>query len=461
MFDYAVLGLGKTGCAALEYLVRREPAARILASDAKADPALEEQLKRQFPGVAFEFGGHTERVAQARQIIKSPGLKSQHPILKRAREAGAIVMSEIEFAFRRFPAQPRFIVGVTGTNGKTTTTHLSGRLFEAGGFQTLVAGNIGAPLIGSLGSIHPDTVLVLELSSYQLEDSRELALDAGLVMNITPDHLEHHGDWAAYLAAKEKIFRFVKPGGWEIVNADDAAVRNLAPGPAGIRLSFSSKQALEEGAWLSGGKLQFAVGHSKVNIRCSAAPCPNLIGVHNLENQMAAILSALIGGVRPAAVEQALTMYAPPPHRLEKVTEIGGILFINDSKATNIDSTVVALRAIGPLAAARRGKIHLLLGGQDKGSPYAPIADFAPAIKKIYAYGEARGKIVEELKALPGEAYPDLPAAVRDAVTQIGTGDIVLLSPACASFDQFKNFEHRGERFREIVARLLGPRSGR
>ncbi|MBI4063754.1 MAG: UDP-N-acetylmuramoyl-L-alanine--D-glutamate ligase [Elusimicrobia bacterium] len=456
MFDYAILGLGKTGLAVLEYLTRHEPKAKVLASDSGADSALQTSCRRRFSGTAFEFGGHTDQVLDAKMVVKSPGISWRAPILRKLRESSVRVTSEIEFGFERLGARPRTVIGVTGTNGKTTTTHLLGHLFSLSGIKTVVAGNIGAPLIEKAPEIDSETALILELSSYQLEDSGRLDLDAAVLLNITPDHLDHHGGWDQYVNAKAKIFSFVRKEGFEIVNFEDKAAKQIPSGGAAARrLFFSSRRVLKEGAWIADGKIQLKTQNSKLKTNAAIFPCPNLFGDHNFENQMAAVLAALVSGINPGSLQEALAPYHPPPHRLEKLGEISGALFINDSKATNVDSVVVALRALEPLIEKRGGKIHLLMGGQDKGSPYGALADFKAVLRGVYVYGQAKAKIESDLGSkIPSETADNLSQAVKAAFGRAGQGDIVLLSPACASFDQFQNYEHRGEEFRKIFNEL-------
>lgn len=449
MYDVAVLGLGKTGLAVLEYLIRAEPGKKILASEAKADSKSQADWRRKFPGVTFEFGGHGG-IAQSRLIIKSPGIDPKLEALGKARESGAQVMSELEFALPRLGKRPQVIIGVTGTNGKTTASHLLGHLFRQAGRPVTVAGNIGEPLIAQAGRIQEGQVLVLEISSYQLDDSGQLGLGAAILMNITPDHLDHHGGWEGYVRAKEKIFSFVRRGGLDIINFEDLQARRAPRGAASRRLFFSSARSLKEGAWIERGRIHLewsgAAGAYILD------PCPNLIGNHNLDNQMAAGLAGAFFGLTPTQINSALAGYKPPPHRLEQLGEIHGVLVINDSKATNVDSVVVALKATQEIARRRGGRIHLLVGGQDKGAPYRPILEAGAGVGACYVYGQARDKIISELgsqvKCLQEET---LEGALDLALKSAKSGDIVLLSPACASFDQFRDYEHRGETFRKLT----------
>lgn len=460
-YDYAILGLGKTGRAVLDYLTANEPQAIILVSDSNIEPQKEPELRRRRPKVFFELGVHSERVIGAKTVIKSPGIFPAAPVLRACAQAKVKVISELDFACQRLSVAPAAMIGVTGTNGKTTTTHLLGHLFAYNGFPAVVAGNIGEPLIGQVQKINKQTFVVLEVSSYQIEDSSALRFDCGLVLNITPDHLDHHGSWKNYVAAKAKIFSFGKKGhAVEIVNFEDPNTVGL-PGQNGAwRLAFSSRRAMSEGACIEmspGGIL------SKLCLRLKGKewqmePSPSLIGAHNLENQMAACLAGAAFGLTEKQMTHALASYKPPPHRLEFVAEIKNILYINDSKATNVASTVVALQAVQGLAKQRRGKIHLLLGGLDKGVSYKDMARFNEIVVAAYVYGQAQDLIARDLgSALRHYKFKTLDQALAAINNSALPRDIVLLSPACASFDQFDDFEARGNHFKMLVIPYNAP----
>lgn len=452
MFDYAILGLGKTGQAILKYISSHYPKAQILASDSRANDELQ-ALPRSYPKALFELGGHTKKILQAEKVIKSPGLSPRLEIVKTCQDKRIPVISEMDFAFSDMRTKPRVVVGVTGTNGKTTTTDLLGRFFESSRMPTIVAGNIGNPLISHVDKATQATRLILELSSYQIEDSRKIVLDAALLLNVTADHLERHGSFEAYKQAKKKIFSFLDKKGLAIANFDDPCAKGLAASSASRKTYFSSKGRLESGAWVEKDQLKIQLeGEKKA---WAITPSPHLLGTHNLENQMAALLTAQFFGLKEEEMAEILKNYRAPAHRLEQLGKARGILFVNDSKATNVDSVVVALLALEPLAKKRHGGIYLLLGGQDKGFPYTPLLEFQHLLKRLYIYGEAREKIKKDLKALTQQSFEGLREAAKSAFLSAQTGDIVLLSPACASFDQFKNFEERGEIFRKIFNELV------
>ncbi|MBI4368631.1 MAG: UDP-N-acetylmuramoyl-L-alanine--D-glutamate ligase [Elusimicrobia bacterium] len=455
MFDYAVLGLGKSGLAALRFLRRRHPKAKVLASDNAASPLLGKSAKEAHPRALIELGGHSDAVLKARYVIKSPGLDPRSSIFKKLNESGKTILSEMDFAFGAMAIKPKIIIGISGTNGKTTTTDLTGHLFRTCGYPALAAGNIGSPLIEAIDQITNKHALILEISSYQLEDSASLTLDCGVLMNITADHLSHHGSWENYVSAKAKLFDFVKVAGLGVGNFEDAAARAVLERASSRRVFFSSARSLQEGAWFEGGMLRVRYSGQRGARSYDMKPAPNLMGVHNLENQMAALLAVLEADMPRVGVEEALETYQPPPHRLERAGSIRDVLFINDSKATNVDSVVAALRALEPLALSRGGKIHLLLGGQDKGASYAPIAARGGQVKKFYCYGEANQLIFKELHAaFDGERCQTLELAMRAALMNASTGDLIVLSPACASFDQFRHYEHRGEEFKRLISAL-------
>ncbi len=466
MYNYAVLGLGKTGLAVLEYLVRSEPRAKIFVSDSGKFQA---DFAKTYSNVSFEWGGHTDRVLDSKLVIKSPGLSPGLDILKACHQKKVPVVSEIYFAFERLTAKPKAVIGVTGTNGKTTTTHLIGKLLEGAGLPVVTAGNIGNPMIANIARVKADTFVVLELSSYQIEDSSKIPLDVAILLNITPDHLEHHGSFGEYAQAKARIFSFVKRG-LAVINFEDVHAKNAARGTMAQRVFFSSKRVLKDGAWIEKGRIKVSLPNEIAtapissrprndkpgNFCWNVEPSPNLLGAHNLENQMAALLVARFLNLDLVGVQKTLLGYRAPEHRLEQLGEIGSVLFINDSKATNVESVVVALSALEDLTRKRQGKIHLLLGGLEKGFPYKPIADFKGLITSLYIYGSAKEKIKSELSVLPQEVFENLDQAARAAARAAVKGDIILLSPACASFDQFKNFEERGEVFKDIFVSLSG-----
>jgi UDP-N-acetylmuramoylalanine--D-glutamate ligase len=350
-------------------------------------------------------------------LVKSPGVPPAAPVAAAARERGVTIWSEVELGFRLL-ANP--ILGVTGTNGKTTTSELLGAIFRAAGQDVAVAGNVGRPLTGLDGAIGEEAWIVCELSSFQLEDIETFRPRIAVLLNLAPDHLDRHATFDDYRAAKLRIF--------ENQTTDDVAIvpRGFEeiPGRAG-RIEFSLEDTLPAE--------------------------PSIPGDHNRENAAAATAAARAAGIAEAAIAAGLAEFEGVPHRLELVREVGGVRFVNDSKATNPEAAERALSAYPP-------GIRLILGGSRKGIPFASLAKRAAAagVAQAYLIGDSADEIAEALAA-EGVRFTysrDLPTAVRNAFADAEAGEVVLLSPACACYDQFTDFEERGERFRELVEAL-------
>jgi UDP-N-acetylmuramoylalanine--D-glutamate ligase len=365
-------------------------------------------------------------------------------VIAAALERGIDVVGELELAWRAIPNR---FVAVTGTNGKTTTVELLGHVYRTAGESVVVAGNVGRPLSSLVGEIDADATVICEASSFQLEDSVAFAPECAVFLNLAPDHLDRHGDLETYLAAKLRIFANQGNDDVAIFNADDPALADVDLGGCARRIAFchgagpDCEVAVAEGTIFYDGEPLLAVSEL------------GLFGEHNVENAMAAAVAALSMGLDRDVVREGLRSFAGVPHRLELVAEIGGVRFVNDSKATNVTSATVGLRAF-------EGGVHAILGGSEKGEAYAPLLD--PVRERCvacYLTGASAERLAEEL-ALAIEAgvalhrCSDLEDAVHRAAAAAGPGETVLLSPACASFDAFENFERRGERFREIVEAL-------
>ncbi|MEQ1919967.1 MAG: UDP-N-acetylmuramoyl-L-alanine--D-glutamate ligase [Elusimicrobiota bacterium] len=440
-----VLGLGRSGQSVARLLVKK--GFKVIGSDVRPKAELAPILKSLPKSVKWEWNGHSIRLLKCAFVVKSPGLKPTLPIFKALADKGIPVYSELEVALAFSKAKA--VVAITGTNGKSTTTQLTWEIFKAGlprGRKALLGGNIGIPISTVAPASKPTDVLVIECSSYQLEDSVHFDSRASAILNITADHLDHHGTMAAYLAAKAKVFRDQGPGDACVFNADDPTVFKLSRECPSERLYFGVK-GINVHAWEEGGKLHFKLPGAKKE---SALVPPKLPGRHNLENAMAAGLLALARGLKPAVIQKAFKSFKGVEHRLEPCGSVRGIACVNDSKATNVDSTVVALKAHEP-----GGKrLLLILGGLHKGFPYTPLKPWIEkSVKGILTIGSAARRLEEDLSGL-APIFPcgDLETAVRTGL-QIGTkGDILLLSPACASFDQFRDFEDRGQRFKSLVA---------
>ncbi len=440
-----VLGLGRSGRAVARLLAKK--GFRVLGSDSRPRAALKPEMARMPARVKWEWGGHSDRLLQCAFVVKSPGLKPDLPILRRLAQKGIPVYSELEAALAFSKAKG--VVAVTGTNGKSTTAALTHAIFRAGlprGRRTLLAGNIGVPVSEVAPSAKPADALILEVSSYQLEDSAHFEPRAAAILNLTADHLDHHGSMEAYVAAKAKVFREQGPGDSCVFNADDPAVYKLSRECPSRRLYFGRK-APHVHAWEEGGKLRFRLPGWRNE---AALTPPRLPGRHNLENAMAAGLLAFARGLKSAAVQKGFRGFKGVAHRLQDCGAVRGVRCVDDSKATNVDSTVVALRAF-----ETQGKrLLLILGGLHKGSPYAPLKPgIEKSVKGILTIGSAARRIEEDLSGLvPIFPCGTLETAVDAALRVAAKGDVLLLSPACASFDQFKDFEDRGNRFQALVS---------
>lgn len=435
-----VIGLGKSGAAAARLLHRL--GARVSVTESRPRESLAEAIRALPAGLTVEAGSHRLLAERWDHVVPSPGVPAGTWAPLRAR--GALVWGELELAYRALVLAgrwPRWTAAVTGTNGKTTTTALLGAMFEAAGRPTVVAGNIGTPLSDVADRIDAGTALALEVSSYQLETASAFRPSVGVLLNVTPDHLGRHGTLDNYARTKFKLFQEQRGGETAVLNARDGRSRALrALAPAGVAW-FGDRLPGRGVRWSAGG---FTAGGRE------RWPLPaHLPGRHNWENAAAAIACARALGVPNAAVRRALADFRGVAHRLEFVRDWRGIRFFNDSKATNVDSTRVALEAFP-------GRLRLILGGQDKGAPYTPLAGLLRRkVKEVLLIGEAATQIEKGLRgAAAFHRCGDMAGAVRRASETAVAGDVVLLSPACASFDQFDNFEHRGRVFRGLVEAL-------
>jgi UDP-N-acetylmuramoylalanine--D-glutamate ligase len=440
----AVIGLGKSGAAAAKLLARK--GFQVLGSDLRPLKDLKKAIGRLPAGVKLEGGGHSERLARCGFAVKSPGLPPSLPVFAKLQAAGVPVFSELETALALTPCKN--VVAVSGTNGKTTTTALAAAIFRAAAksrrWRVYAAGNIGVPASEVAAKAGAKDVLILEASSYQLEDSSALRPRAAALLNISADHIDHHGSMRRYIEAKGRLFSGQSGEDFCVFNAADPLVFQLSRSCPGRKLYFGPKGP-QVHAWMEGGKIRVRLPEGR---RAAFAP-PPLPGPHNLDNAMAACLLALGCGVAASAVQKGLRTFKGVEHRLEECGVVKGLRCINDSKATNVDSTIVALRS---LEGAGK-KVLLILGGLHKGSPYTTLKPFLDStVKAVLTIGSAAGKIESDLGA-QAHIFPcaELETAVRAAFTMGSKGDILLLSPACASFDQFKDFEERGRRFKALL----------
>jgi len=431
-----VIGAGKSGVAAANFLVARGE--RVSISDANPSPDLPFRLDDR---VVRFFGNQNDALLNGvTEIVVSPGVPLTIPLLQRAAAQAVPVIGEIELAYRYLHGT---VIAVTGSNGKSTTTALIGEILKVAGRQPVVAGNIGAPLIGALDD-KPRTY-VLELSSFQLESIDTFHANVALLLNITPDHMDRYATFDAYAAAKYRIFRNQQSGDTAITNA---AERRSAPRESKARVwRFSASQPVDEGAFLDGADLVLHIeGQERRIPRSSLA----LQGAPNVENALAAWLAARAAGVDDMSVQIAFGEFRGLPHRMVLVREVGGVRYINDSKGTNVDATLKSLEGFPA------SSVLLILGGKDKAGEFERMRDLVrEKTRAVLTIGKAADRIAE---ALGGAAnivpLHDMERAIDWASKHARSGETVLLSPACASFDQYRNFEHRGEHFEELVGQL-------
>jgi UDP-N-acetylmuramoylalanine--D-glutamate ligase len=441
-----VVGLGRSGVASAFFL--QEHGAKVIVSDSKSEAQLQKEVPALLDrGISIEAGRHGERTFRDQDlIVVSPGVPSDQPQLQHARTLGIPVIGEVELAFRFLQGR---VLAITGSNGKTTTTTLVGEILAKSGKKTLVGGNIGTPVISLAGQSTPDTMVVLEVSSFQLESIEQFCPWVAAILNITPDHLDRHHTFQAYVDAKARVFENQQAGDFGVLNADDPACVALKDKVKGSLLWFSRKQSVENGAFLKGNQIIFRRnGQEQPVLERSDIP---LKGEHNLENVLAAVAMTMVAGCTPQQVRQAVKEFHAVEHRLELVATINGIAFYNDSKATNVDATMKALESFP-------GNIHIILGGKDKGSDYTVLNSLLrERAKRVYLIGAASDKIASQIQnAADVVRSGTLERAVRQSFEAAKSDDVVLLAPACASFDQFENYEHRGRVFKELV-RALAP----
>ena len=444
-----VTGLARTGVATALFCAAR--GAAVTATDTRSEAELGEHIAElRAAGVAFSLGGHDQRILRNHDLlIPSPGVPADAPLLLAARAMNLTIWSEIELAYRFLRGR---LIGITGSNGKTTTTSLAEHILRGAGFATILAGNIGTPLIACVEATREETITVAELSSFQLELIEQFRPDIAVFLNLTPDHLDRHHTLEAYAAAKARIFENQTRQDAAILNVDDPATAPYAPSNPQV-FWFSRQQRVEQGAFLSGDEILFR--HNEREEIVLRRHDISLVGAHNLENVLAAVAATRLAGAEVAAIARGVKSFAGVAHRLEFVSEIAGVRYYNDSKATNVDATLKALDAFS-------GRILIILGGKDKGSDYAPLQK--PLREKAVLallIGAAAAKIETQIAgSVAIDRAETLDRAVEIAAHAARPGDVVLLAPACASFDQFQNYEHRGRVFKELVHQLERQAAG-
>jgi UDP-N-acetylmuramoylalanine--D-glutamate ligase len=454
-----VVGVARSGVAVARLLAGR--GAIVMANDLKPESQLaREAAELRALGVMLSLGGHPDSLFEnADLIVLSPGVPADLAQLDRARGAGIEIISEPELAGRFLAGR---MIGITGSNGKTTTTALAGELMRAAGAEVIVGGNIGTPLTSLVEKSSGDTWTVAELSSFQLEMIDSLRVSVAVVTNITPDHLDRHGTFENYVRAKHRIFRNQSEDDWAVLNGQDPGVAEMIAreGVNSRKVLFSSRgpetsAGSAAGIYAMDGRIYTTMlggGETEI-MRIDEIP---LRGMHNVENVMTAMAAVFCAmGTQAGEVEplrEAARSFKGVEHRIEYVAEIAGVKFYNDSKATNVDSTIKALEAF-------EGNLILILGGKDKGSDYRVLRELVgERVKQVVLIGAASDKIAEHLEGTrPMTRAASMKDAVAKSMEMAGPGDTVLLAPACASFDMFDNYEQRGRVFKDEVMRLANP----
>jgi UDP-N-acetylmuramoylalanine--D-glutamate ligase len=441
-----VIGAARSGVGVAKLLA--SAGARVFVSDSgersKIQPYIDELDRFTIP---YETGRHSQQAYDAELMVVSPGVPSDAPVVVEAQKRGLAIVSELEAAswFCRVP-----IIGVTGTNGKTTTTTMIGRMLHDAGRLHIVAGNIGDAFSNHAAQLNSNSVAVIEVSSFQLDHIDQFKPKVAMILNITPDHLNRYGNsMERYIASKKRITMNQDADDVFIYNADDPIVSELAAASKARTFPFSIAKRLNEGAYLENDTLHLRIGGR------TAAIVPrdemNVPGLHNAANALAAMLAVTVFGVEPGSLRHTLATFKGVEHRLEFVLEVNGVRFVNDSKATNVESTWHALRSFAvPLV--------LMLGGRDKGNDYSRIDGLVrEKVKAIIAIGESAQKVEDHFGPFMNVVRADsMEGAVETALTNAKRGDTVLLSPACASFDWFTSYEHRGKVFKECVHSVAG-----
>ncbi|HVB56344.1 MAG TPA: UDP-N-acetylmuramoyl-L-alanine--D-glutamate ligase [Candidatus Acidoferrales bacterium] len=438
-----VVGLARTGVAVS--LLAAAYGAAVTATDERPEAELAEAAARvRAVGVDLSLGGHAPAIFLEQDlIVVSPGVPAKLPALERARARGIPVWSEIELAWRFLRGK---LVAITGSNGKTTTTALVAHILKTAGIPTLVGGNIGVPLLSLVESSTDATVTVAEISSFQLESIQGFRPEIGVLLNLTPDHLDRHASFEDYAHAKMRLFENQLDRDAAVLNADDPEITRRMPSGPHV-FWFSRRKRVAEGAFLHDGQIIFRSEGAEIPIM-HRGKIP-LRGEHNVENVLAACAAAYLAGASPAAIASGAQTFRAVEHRLEFVDKIAGVEFYNDSKATNVDAALKALESFS-------GPLLVILGGKDKGSPYTILREpLRQRARMAILIGAAAPKIAADLgDAVPFELAGTLDRAVTLATERARPGDVVLLAPACSSFDQFENYEQRGRVFKNLVAQL-------
>jgi UDP-N-acetylmuramoylalanine--D-glutamate ligase len=442
-----VVGLGKSGLAAALFL--RHRGAHVTVSDVRSAESLAKDIPALLEeGIMVEAGGHGLLTFRRQDlIVVSPGVPLNTPELAQVRSFGLPVIGELELAARFLKGK---MLAITGSNGKTTTTSLVGEILEKAGMPTLVGGNIGVPVVALIDQSREASWLVLEVSSFQLETTDTFHPRIAVILNITPDHLDRHGSFENYALAKERIFAAQTGEDFLVLNADNARTAEAAHRTKANVYWFSLSRPVEQGAFLEDGFVVYRPRKDAAVEKIMPLSGIPLKGEHNVENVLAAACAARLAEASNESIRAAIEGFHAVEHRLEYVATINGVEYYNDSKATNVDATAKAL-------AAFPSGIHLILGGKDKGSDYRELEPLLNRVKAVYTIGSAAAKIESQLRGMiPLHSCETLAAAVNAAGSAAHPGDVVLLAPACSSFDQFENYEQRGRAFKHLVDERRG-----
>jgi UDP-N-acetylmuramoylalanine--D-glutamate ligase len=443
-----VVGLGKSGLAAALFLRRR--GAQVTVSDVRSAEALAKDIPALLEeGIMVEAGGHGLLTFRRQDlIVVSPGVPLNTPELAQVKSFGLPVIGELELAARFIKGRT---LAITGSNGKTTTTALLGEILKAAGMPTLVGGNIGVPVVSLIDQSTDDTWSVLEVSSFQLESTDQFHPSIAVILNITPDHLDRHGSFENYALAKERIFAAQDEHDCVVLNADNERAAEAASRSTAKVYWFSVEHPVTRGAWLEDGLLVYRPAQDAPTETVMPLSGIPLKGTHNVENVLAAVCAARLAGAPADAIRKAIEKFQAVEHRLEFVATVNGVDFYNDSKATNVDAAAKAV-------AAFESGIHLILGGKDKGSDYLQLAALLRSrVRAVYTIGSAAAKIESQLRGVVSiHSCQTLENAVSAAASAARPGEVVLLAPACSSYDQFENYEHRGRFFKELVGERRG-----
>jgi len=440
-----VLGLARSGLSAMELL--GEVGAEVIGMD--ENPAIE--IPEKLEGMDIRLGKFDDStLLHCDEVVLSPGIPVLHSFVQSALERGVPVISELELGFRFCESR---IIAVTGTNGKSTTVNMIGAILKTAGINSVTAGNVGLPFTSVVRKLDESSICVLEVSSFQLETITEFHPKVAGILNLTPDHLDRYDTLDSYFSAKLRITENSTTDDIYFYRADDPVLSKHSGTFPGKSIPFSSTVELDTGAYLSGDALIFKQGNEKVTVMKVEELAVK--GVHNIENALASISAASTLSVSAEVIRNALRSFKGLPHRMEEIAVIDGVRYINDSKATNVEATIMSLKGM-------TSPVVLIAGGRDKGGDFTKLSHVADRLKAVITIGEAAPLIEEALhKLVPLARAETMKEAVEMAARTADSGQVVLLSPACASFDMFDNFEHRGDVFRECVMNLEEGRDGR